>query len=199
MARIRRLLIAITAAAMFVTVLSGTALADKPVFMDRFVDEFSMEDPEAAAECGLSTVHVDGVVKGTFKEFANGTFWEQVVGKIEFTGPNGEGPVILSFANAHEGNPVSESFDPATGLLTLVFEDTFVGNPEKWRIPGIGVVVRDAGFLSWTVTVVIDTNTDELVSEEFTDVVIHGPHPIFENGFSFTDDQLAQVCSALGA
>lgn len=197
MSRVRRLLVVTTAAAMFVTVLSGPVLADKPVFMDRFVDEFTEEDPGFAAACGVATVHVDGVVKGTFKEFADGTFWEQVVGKIEFTGPDDEGPVVLSFANVHEGNLVSESVD--NGLLTLVFEDTFIGNPEKWRAPGVGVIVRDAGFISWTVTVVIDLSTDELVSEEFTDVEIHGPHPIFENGFSFTEDQFAQICSALGA
>ena len=109
------------------------------------------------------------------------------------------GPVIIKFGNAHEGTLVSESFDPETGLVTLVFEDTFRGNPEKWLIPGTGVVALDAGFISWTVTVVIDTTTDELVSEDFTDVVIHGPHPIFENDFSLSPEQLATVCNALGA
>jgi hypothetical protein len=198
MRRLRSLLVVATSAAMLMTAFVGVALADKPVVMDKFVDEISGPDPGLAAACGLPEVHASGVVKGTFKLYEDGTIQEHVVGKIEFTGPNGEGPVILSFTrNFSGGDPVSESFDPATGLLTLVFEETFTGKPEQWRAPGVGVIDMDAGFISWTVTVVIDTNTDELVSEEFTDVVVHGPHPIFDNGF--VPPNALQICELLGA
>lgn len=194
----RRLLV-LSAAASLVMLLAVPASADSPVFMERFVDEFADEDPGLAGACGLSTVHVEGRVQGVFKLYEDDHLSERVTGKITFTGPNGEGPVQLSFGLAHEGDPVSESFDPSTGLLTLVFEDTFRGNPEKWRIPGVGVIAIDSGFISWTVTLVIDTTTDELISEELSNVVIHGPHPIFENGFSLSPEDLAMVCAALGA
>lgn len=204
MRSMRRLLVVLTAAAMFVTLLAGAALADKPVFQENFVEEIDEEDPGLADACDLDTVHVDGVVRGKFKEFADGSIWEHVVGKIELTGPEGQGPVIISFSRLFEGSS-SESFDPETGLLTLVFNDSFKGNPEKWHAPGVGVIVRDAGVVSFTTTIVIDTkNTmdpsdDVLVSEEISDVTVHGPHPIFDNGFSLTDDQLAVVCHVLGA
>jgi hypothetical protein len=193
----RRLIVAVAAVSL-VAMFATPAMAEKPLFMERFVDDFVDEDPGLAAACGLSTVHVDGHVQGVLKFYEGERVSESVVGNIELTGPDGQGPVIIKFANAHEGTLVSESFDPVTGQVTLVFEDTFRGNPEKWLIPGTGVVAMDAGFVSWTVTVVIDTTTDELVSEDFTNVVIHGPHPIFENDFSLSSEQLATVCDALG-
>lgn len=196
--RLRRLLVVTTSAALLMTVFPGVALADKPVIMDKFVDEFSGPDPGIAEACGLSEVHSSGVVRGTFKLYEDGTIEEHVVGSIEFSGPGGEGPVFLTFARKFNGgDPVSESFDPQTGLLTLVFEDTFIGKAEQWRAPGVGVIDMDAGFISWTVTIVIDTNIDELVSEEFTNVVVHGPHPIFDNGFIPPNG--LQICELLGA
>lgn len=198
MRRLRRLLVVMTSAAVFMTVLSGVALADKPVIMDKFVDEFSGPDPGVAEACGLSEVHAEGVVRGTFKLYEDGTIQEHVVGTVEFSGPEGEGPVFLSFSRKFNGgDPVSESFDPATGFLTLVFEDTFIGKAEQWRAPGVGVIDMDSGFISWTVTIVIDTATDELVSEEFSNVVVHGPHPIFDNGFIPPNG--LQICELLGA
>lgn len=58
-------------------------------------------------------------------------------------------------------------------------------------------MAMDRGIISWTVTVVVDTVAEEVVSEEFTDVVMHGPHPLFENDFSPTDEQIAVICAAL--
>ena len=199
MRSVRNLLVVSTAMALLMTMLAGVALAAKPVIMEKFVEEVSGVDEGLAEACGLSAVHASGVVKGTFKLYEDGTIKDHVVGLIEFTGPEGEGPVILSFARNFNGpsEPVSEVFDPATGLLTLVFEEAFTGKEEQWRAPGVGVINMDAGSISWTVTVVIDTNTDELVSEEFTNVVAHGQFPIFENGFIPPNGQ--QICELLGA
>jgi hypothetical protein len=194
----RRLTVIAAVAGMLVTIVAAPAMAEKPLLMERFVDEIDDEDPGLAAECGLSTVHVEGRVQGVFKLYEGDRVFENVVGHIELTGPNGEGPVINKFGRALRGTLVSETFDPQTQLVTLVFEETTVGNPDKWLIPGVGVLVMDAGLITWTVTVVIDTSTDEVVSEDFSNVTIHGPHPIFENGFSYTDEQLAEVCAALG-
>lgn len=198
MRRLRRLLVVTTSAAMLMTVFTGVAVADKPVVMDKFMDEFTGQDEGIAEACGLSVVHTAGVVRGTFKLYDDGTVQEHVVGQIEFSGPGGEGPVYLSFARKFNGaDPVSEVFDPATGLLTLVFDETFTGKAEQWRAPGVGVIDMDSGLISWTVTIVIDTNTEELVSEEFTNVVVHGPHPIFDNGFIPPNGLL--ICELLGA
>ena len=195
----RRFTVVALAAAMLMTVVASPALAAKPVFMERFIDEFTDVDPGLEAECGLSTVHVDGLIRGVFKEYEDGHISEAVVGTLTFTGPNGEGPVYLTFGDAHRGALISESLDPTTGLLTLVFEDTFLGNPEKWRIPGVGVVVTDTGYVSFTSTLVIDTSTDEIVSDETSDLVVHGPHPRLETGFVFTPEEREAVCGALGA
>lgn len=199
MRRMRRLIVVSTAAAMLMTVFTGVALAVKPLVMEKFVDEVSGTDDGFAEACGLSEVHVSGVVRGTFKLYEDGTIQEHVVGKIELRGPNGEGPVYLSFARKFNGpaDPISEDFDPETGLLTLVFEEANTGKAEQWRAPGVGIIDMDRGFISWTVTVVIDTNTDELVSEDFSNVVVHGPHPIFENGF--IPPHASQGCELLGA
>lgn len=195
----RRVTVVAVTAALFITVVAAAAMAASPLFVDRFVDTFTDEDPGLAAECGLETVHVDGLIRGVFKEYEDGHIQETVVGNLEFIGPGGEGPVYVTFANPHQGRLVSEVFDPATGLVTVVFEDTFWGNPEKWRIPGVGVIVSDTGYASFTTTLVIDTSTDGIVSEETSDLVLHGPHPRLENGFAFTSEEREAICGALGA
>ena len=144
-------------------------------------------------------LHVDGRVHGVFKLYEDGHTQETAVDKIELTGPNGEGPVYLTKALPFESQLISESYDPATGLLTLVFEETSWGNHQQVRIPGVGVLVMDRGLISWTATVIVNPEAGELVSREFTDVTMHGPHPLFDSGLAPTAEQLAVICDALGA
>lgn len=49
----RRLLVVSTATSMLMTSLACVALADRPVIMDRFVDEFAGPEEEVAEPCGL--------------------------------------------------------------------------------------------------------------------------------------------------
>lgn len=61
------------------------------------------------------------------------------------------------------------------GTQTFVF--TAIGLPEKFQIEGGGVITRDAGRISFLVTV--DENGD-VVSEE---VISRGPHPQADSDF----------------
>lgn len=142
-------------------------------------------------------MHALGVVRGTLKVYPDGSIQQNLVGSIEYSGSEGEGPVILSVASVFDGKRVSGSFDPQTGPLTLEFEESFVGKPEQRRAPGVGVIHMGSGSISWTLTVVMDTNTNELTSEELTNVTVQGQFPIYENGFIRPDAQL--LCGLLGA
>jgi hypothetical protein len=58
-----------------------------------------------------------------------------------------------------------------------MFEDTVRGVPFKWRVPGEGVVLLDAGTVTFSGTVVIDIATDEVISFDVEITDMHGPHP----------------------
>ena len=49
--------------------------------------------------------------------------------------------------------PVVEVIDEEAGTLTLTFDDTHRGVPFKWRVPGEGVILLDAGTVNIVVTV----------------------------------------------
>jgi hypothetical protein len=77
-----------------------------------------------------------------------------------------------------------------------MFEDTFRGVPLKWRVPGEGVVLLDAGTVTFNATLVIDLATDEVISFEETLSDLHGPHPSLTQPDSETTDIF---CAAMGA
>jgi hypothetical protein len=68
--------------------------------------------------------------------------------------------------------------------------------PLKWRVPGEGVILLDAGTVTFTTTVVIDLATGEEISFEQTLSDLHGPHPSLTQPESETEDIF---CSAMGA
>jgi len=76
--------------------------------------------------------------------------------------------------------PISETIDEQAGTVTLVYETKITGLPIKGRVPGEGVLIRDAGWVTEVATVVLDLDTGEQLSveAEFTD--IRGPHPFAE-------------------
>jgi hypothetical protein len=58
------------------------------------------------------------------------------------------------------------------------------------------VVLLDAGTVTFTVTVVIDLATDEVISFEETISNLHGPHP----SLTQPDNETMEIfCEALGA
>jgi hypothetical protein len=61
---------------------------------------------------------------------------------------------------------VSETVDEQEGTRTLVLDVDYVGVPFKLRTPGGGVVLIDAGRVERTITLVLDLETGDLISED---------------------------------
>lgn len=177
------------------------AAAERPAERFTFTDTFSVEDPFFAAACGLENVVVDGVVKVQLNFFEDGSARIHENGMITFTNPESGDQVFLTFVRAIKDASPIESVDG--DLLTIVYDTTFNGLPEKWQAPRMGVIVRDAGSLTIRHTLVIDLTIDPEVEDpvvSFTEEIIdeNGPHPIANQGFQLNDDEWSQVCSALG-
>ena len=90
--------------------------------------------------------------------------------------------------------PLSETVDEDAGTRTVVFESTLAGLPFRAIVPGEGVLLRDAGRITFLTTVVFDLATGEELSfeEEVTDV--RGPHPFIE---LTPEERIALLCSVV--
>ena len=73
--------------------------------------------------------------------------------------------------------PTMEIVDEEARTITLIFADTLKGLPFKWYQPGTGVLLRDAGQVTFSASVVFDLDTGDFIdfSQELTNV--KGPHP----------------------
>ena len=67
--------------------------------------------------------------------------------------------------------------DEQAGTVTATFVVTTKGVPFKWQIPGEGVIILDAGTVTFTQVVVSDLVTGDLISVEEFYSDMHGPHP----------------------
>ena len=168
----------------------------QPLVQERF-DERFVEEP------GLFALDVCGVeVRAEFHFWGNFTLYADMTARTHFndhivaTNP-ATGEVLLVERNSGNvfSEPVVETVDEEAGTLTVMFEDTFRGVPFKWRVPGEGVILLDAGTVTFTGTVVIDLATDEVISFEETISDLHGPHP----SLSLSESEfIALFCEALG-
>lgn len=150
----------------------------KPLIRDTFDDRFVEEpDPFVLDLCGVE-VKTEFHFRGHFTLYPDMTarthFNDHIVSTDVATGE-----VLLIERNAANvfSEPVVETIDEEAGTLTVMFEDTFRGVPFKWRVPGEGVILLDAGTVTFAVTVVFDLATDEVISFEETLSGVHGPHP----------------------
>jgi hypothetical protein len=193
----RRLWTALVVVALVATAVP-TALAaggGRPLEQERFDDRF-VEDPD------LFVLDVCGVaVRTEFHFWGSFTLYPDMTARTHFntdivsTDPD-TGEVLLVERNAGNSfsEPAVEIFDEEAGTLTLMFEDTFRGVPFKWRVPGEGVILLDAGSVTFNTTLVIDLDTGEVISFEDTLSDVHGPHP------SLTDSERLEIfCEAMGA
>jgi len=168
-----------------------------PLVQERFDDRF-VEEPEpfVLELCGVE-------VRTEFHFWGNFTLYPDMTARTHFndeivsTDPD-TGDVLLIERNSGNvfSEPVVEIIDEEAGTLTLMFEDTFRGVPLKWRVPGEGVVLLDAGTVTFNATLVIDLATDEVISFEETLSDLHGPHPSLTQPDSETTDIF---CAAMGA
>ena len=155
-------------------ILPAGALGAKPeIFHDRFLAVAEDEDV-----CGIV---VDVVAEGVFtdKVFTDKDgnfvrFQSTSTGKVTFTAANGKS-LVNPFANQYaEGEPI---VDEVAGTITFVY--TYKGLPEMLRTPHGPVLLRDAGFITFSDTV--DLETGELISSEI--LVNNGPHPEADSDF----------------
>ena len=155
--------------------LPASALGAKPeIFHERIHDE--LQDIDL---CGFN---VNLVVDVRFTDHLffdkDGNvvrFSSTASGTNTFTADDGA-QVIVKFANLYVERP--PVVDEAAGTATV--EYSFKGLPEQIKTPHGGVLMRDAGFVTFVDT--IDLATDELISTEV--VVQHGPHPDLDSDFT---------------
>lgn len=153
----------------------------KPLLRETIDERFAEEtDPFALEACGVE-LRLDGRIWGQFVLYGDMTARQHL--NIEFVSSDpstGEVVLIERDAETFVQVPISETVDEEAGMVTLVYETKIAGLPIKGRVPGEGVVIRDAGWIIEIATVVLDLHTGEQLSvqAEFTDV--RGPHPFSE-------------------
>jgi hypothetical protein len=145
---------------------------------DRFVDEI---DPFALDVCGVE-VRVEGRIWGHVVLYSDESARRHLNIEIIWSDPE-TGDVLLVERDAEtffEEAPISQTVDEQAGTLTIVFEAKITGLPLKGVVPAEGVLIRDAGWITQLVTVVLDLETGEEISvaDQFLDV--RGPHPFAE-------------------
>ena len=178
---------------MLLATASMSAVGGQPLFMDKVGgSEGPFVDPVLLDWCGTEIL-ITFDWKGKITVFDDNTTRQHInYDWIMFNPANGS-TVIESAAFNWITPPVMELVDEELGTLTWIFEDTFIGLTHKWRQPGVGVLLRDAGTMTFQLTLVFELNTMELLDESFN-IMANGPHP-----FTFmSDPERAEIiCGAL--
>ena len=196
----RRLGLVVLAVAMFMPVAVPSVLAaggGKPLVQEQFDTRF-VEEPDlfVLAVCGVE-------VRTEFHFWGNSTVYPDMSARthqntqiISTDSATGEVLLIEQTASNVFSEPAVEVVDEEAGTLTVTFEDTFRGAPFKWRIPGEGVIILDAGTVTFTTTLVIDLATGEELSFDVAYSDMHGPHPsLLQSDSEWTE----MFCGAMGA
>jgi hypothetical protein len=158
--------------------LPGTALGAKPI--EQFHDHFT--GSASGGICGIS-VDIEFVVTDNFFVYVD-SFKDTNSAKVTYTNPANGKAVIVSNAGQVVGPP--PIIDDAAGTIT--FSVSFKGLPEKISTPHGPVLLRDAGFITFADT--FDLATGEFLSQQ---VVVHGPHPEFDSGFTLFCQVVSQA------
>jgi hypothetical protein len=158
------------ASIMALAVVPGTALGAQPTqFHDHFTDSASGVDI-----CGV-TVDVNVVVTDNFFLYADGSAKDTSSVRQTFTNPaNGKSVVVSAAGLITFPAPI---IDEAAGTIT--FLNSFIGLPEKIQTGQGAVLLRDAGLITFADT--FDLTTGDFISEQ---VIINGPHPEADSGFT---------------
>jgi hypothetical protein len=141
---------------------------------DRFIEE---PDMFALDVCGVE-VKLEGRVRGHY--VLNGDLTARRHLNIEFTWSDlqtGDTLLVERDAETFFEVPISETVDDQAGTLTLVYETTITGLPLKGIVPGDGILILDAGWITERVTVVLDLATGEEISVDGQFLRFRGPHP----------------------
>jgi hypothetical protein len=177
-----RALVAFASAVVAATTLVGIGAAAAPVLdtHENFTDTF------ADSICGIPGT---SVVRGVdnFTLYADNTFKDNFELQQTFTAAGSGKSIVFHVAQHVIGN--DQPIDNGDGTVTFV--TTYKGLPEKIKLPNGRVLSRDAGVV--TFTDVIDTATDELISETLSGE--KGPHPDLDSGFEIFCDVVVPAIS----
>ena len=164
---------AVTALALALLIgVPGVASAASPTIVhDHYTYHVSLTADEF---CGFP-VSDDGVVNTVWQFNANGSFSASGSQRDTYTNPANGKSVVASAASQFILGP--RIVDEAAGTYTVTV--SFKGLGIKVATQGGGVLLRDAGYLSFTDTFLLAT--DEKIA---TTVIEHGWHPQADSGFS---------------
>ena len=140
-------------------------------FRDSFPDEI----------CGIAGT---SVVRGVddFQVLADNMIRDMFEINQVFTASASGKAVTLHVAEQYSSNDAP--IDNGDGTITFV--ETFKGLPEMLKLPGGGLLSRDAGVVTFTTT--LNGVTGDLVSRTFAGE--KGPHPDLDSGFAIFCDVL---------
>lgn len=160
------------------------------------IDERILEEPDQHAldVCGVA-VRVEGRVRGHLVLYGDMTARRHL--NIELTWSDLETDETLFVERDAETFfevPISETVDEQAGTRILVFETRITGLPLKGIVPGEGTIIRDAGWITERVTVVLDLATGEEISVSAQFLDHRGPHPF---AALTPDERDAVFCRAL--
>lgn len=170
---------------------ASAALAAGPT-VERFHETFSGPDEFWTDVCQFP-VSVSLDERGSFTEYPDGSTRFHLRFHANFSGPGGTIKERNAF-NIFQPEPTTVTVDEEAGTRTETFRQTFRGLVVHLVVPGEGVLIRDAGNLTRTLTVVFDLESGELIDVRTSDVVIRGPHPSFDMPF---EEFAALFCGAL--
>lgn len=160
------------------------AAAAKPVMTDHYSFGFTEMDPFLTEACGLD-VTVDVQVEGKFTMRADGSFSDHVQERVVY---RTSAATIHQFGSRNFKGPAETVTERPDGSTTIEFEDFERGLSIRLKDAN-GVIVRDAGNITFDVTITIDPDGEEIFSVEAD---VKGPHPIFDD-----PDAVGSLCSLL--
>ena len=146
--------------------------------VEQFHDEFQTVDGFLTELCGF-LVLVDVDVRGTFRLAPTGGIHVTEQGTVVLSNPD-TGKTQTRWWRMNLQGQSTETVDE-NGILTIRFDDTFTGIPERWFGPDGEELIKDRGYANFTGELVIDLATGEVLHFH-EDVTVNGPHPLLESG-----------------
>ena len=168
-------------------VLAAPAAAAQP-YVERFSNADSGQDAFLTEACGAPITKAWSE-RGTYIEYADGSIKLHVNFQATYSGPGGSAQEHGAWTL--HGSPITVTIDEVAGTLTETFTDRHTGLPVKGMIPGSGIIVRDAGSVTFDVTVVFDLESGDFISFSSVPRDVRGPHP------SLDRDLLGELCDVL--
>jgi len=166
----------------------------KPIVREKstWVDP-AVQDGFLSDACGID-VYYEGSGRSTFNLYADGSIVDHFSAQSSLYSPETGETLYRQEVAKVNALPVTEVFDPEAETVTISYDETFTGVPSKWSKKGEGVLLRDAGWVRFQGTVVLDVSGPEPEEISFDETrTVRGPHPELET------DVVAFICEALGA